>query len=161
MTVLEDDRYRNVTTCKCVMWLFKANIIWSKYAIEGMYLLTLTKCFLTRVWACDFPPLPTLPLGGNKEKLEQTCLMIWRWNIPLRAQMMITESWNNKTGNSNSKVFQYCFSPAPTLRIFTIFSHDWLHSLNISIHVIVDIQRRYKTAFHLCLFFHILGRNFP
>ena len=45
--VHEGDGYRNVTTWKYLMWLFKANNNLSKYAIEGMYFLTLTKCLLT------------------------------------------------------------------------------------------------------------------
>ena len=73
--VHEGDAYRNVTTWKYLMWLFKANNNLSKYAIEGMYFLTLTKCLLTHqmservIWGEQ----PT-----RKGKLEQTCLMIWR-----------------------------------------------------------------------------------
>lgn len=46
-TVHEGDGYRLMTTWKYLMWLFKASNNLSKYAIEGMYFLTLTKCLLT------------------------------------------------------------------------------------------------------------------
>ena len=69
--------------------------------------------------------------------------MIWRWNIPLRTHF-ITEMGNNKARSSKSKVFWYYFSPAPTFRIFTMFSHEWLHSLNISTYVIVETHSRFS-----------------
>ena len=43
----EGDGYRNVTTWTYLMLLLKANNNLSKYAIDGMYFLTLTKCLLT------------------------------------------------------------------------------------------------------------------
>ena len=50
MTVCEGDGSRNVTTWTCLMWLLKANVnifYLRKYAIKGMYFLTLTRCLLT------------------------------------------------------------------------------------------------------------------
>ncbi|KAJ7323101.1 hypothetical protein OS493_032673 [Desmophyllum pertusum] len=46
-TVHEVDGDRNVINWKYLLWLFKANNNLSKYAIEGMYFLTLVKCLLT------------------------------------------------------------------------------------------------------------------
>ena len=46
-TVHEGDGDRNVINWKYLLWVFKANNNLSKYAIEGMYFLTLVKCMLT------------------------------------------------------------------------------------------------------------------
>ena len=47
LNVREGDKYRNVTTWKCLMRLFEANINLPKYATEGIYFLSFTKCLLT------------------------------------------------------------------------------------------------------------------
>ena len=46
-TIHEGDGERNVINWKYLLCLFKANNNLSKYAIEGMYFLTLVKCLLT------------------------------------------------------------------------------------------------------------------
>ena len=51
-----------------------ANINLSKYTIEGMYFLTLTKCLLTHQMS-EHVNVDE----DNEEKLEQTCLMTWGW----------------------------------------------------------------------------------
>ena len=62
----------------------------SKYAIEGMHFLTLTS-------ACLHIRCLSVWYGGEqptiKGKLEQTCLMIWRWNMPLRTQKRWSLQW--------------------------------------------------------------------
>ena len=68
--------------------------------------------------------------------------MIWSCNIPLSTHFKITEMGNYKIGNSKSNVNEDYISTAPIFRIFTIFSHDWLHSFNISTYVTVDAQSR-------------------
>ena len=45
-TIHEGDGDRNVINWKYLLWVFKANNKLSKYAIEGMYLLTSVKCML-------------------------------------------------------------------------------------------------------------------
>ena len=138
MTVCEGDGSRNVTTWKYLMWLFKAHIniffLW-KYAKACISWLLPSACLHIRYRNMWFG-------RGQQEKLEQTCLMIWSCNIPLSTHFKITEMGNYKIGNSKSNVNEDYISTAPIFRIFTIFSHDWLHSFNISTYVTVDAQSR-------------------
>ena len=99
MTMHEGYGYRNVTISKCLMQLIKVNINLSKYALEGMYFLTLTKCLLTHQMSEHVIWMRT---RKNWSKHAYNDLEM---EHPLRTQTMITEMGNNKTGNSRSKVF--------------------------------------------------------
>ena len=70
-TIHEGDGDRNVINWKYLLWVFKANNKLSKYATEGMYLLTSVKCMLTHqvservIWGRGTNKKGTIIIGVN------------------------------------------------------------------------------------------------